>query len=49
MDALLAAARARRIVRVEPEVVQEAEGLFLHIPAEAGYSVTREPLEGNRP
>lgn len=49
VDALLAAARARRIVRVEPEVVQEAEGLFLHIPAEAGYSVTREPLEGNRP
>lgn len=46
---LLAAAAARPIVRVEPEIVQEEAGLFLHIPAEAGYSVTREPLDGNRP
>jgi 8-oxo-dGTP pyrophosphatase MutT (NUDIX family) len=45
----MAGARARRIVTVQPDIVQEPDGLFLHIPAEAGYATTREPLEGNRP
>ena len=40
----LAAARARRIVTVEPVIVREAGGNVLTIPADAGYSVTREPL-----
>lgn len=43
------AARARRIVTVEPKIVTEDGAQILTIPAEAGYSVTREPLEGNRP
>lgn len=36
----LAAARAKPIVTVQPEVVQRPEGMWLTIPAEAGYSVT---------
>lgn len=40
----LSAARARTIVTVEPVIVREADGPVLTIPAEAGYSVTREPL-----
>jgi 8-oxo-dGTP pyrophosphatase MutT (NUDIX family) len=48
-ETALDAARTRRIVTVTPEVVREPEGQFLVIPAEAGYSVTRESLEGNRP
>lgn len=47
--AALEAARTRRIVTVEPKVVKEDGEMILTIPAEAGYSVTREPLEGNRP
>lgn len=43
------AARARKIVTVEPKIVKEGADMMLTIPAEAGYSVTREPLEGNRP
>lgn len=43
------ASRARRIVTVEPKIVTENGEQILTIPAEAGYSVTREPLEGNRP
>ncbi|MGE3250460.1 MAG: NUDIX domain-containing protein [Hyphomonadaceae bacterium] len=41
--------RTRKIVTVTPEVVQENGAPILKIPAEAGYSVTSEPLEGNRP
>lgn len=48
-DAAIAAARARKIVTVTPEVVRENGAQVLKIPAEAGYSVTTEPLEGNRP
>lgn len=43
------AARARPIVTVLPRVIKENDEMILTIPAEAGYSVTREPLEGNRP
>ncbi|NDC59655.1 MAG: NUDIX hydrolase, partial [Alphaproteobacteria bacterium] len=50
VETALAQARGRTIVRVEPEVVREESGaLVLTIPAEAGYPVTREPLEGNMP
>ncbi len=45
----LTAARARRVITVTPQIVREDGGLMLIIPAEAGYRVTREPLEGNRP
>lgn len=45
----LAQAKARRIVTVEPQIVREDGAMMLTIPAEAGYSVTREPLDGNRP
>jgi hypothetical protein len=45
----LTAARARAHVVVEPVVVMEEGRAILVIPAEAGYSVTREPLEGNQP
>ncbi len=44
-----AAARARTIVTVTPRVEQRNGAPTLIIPAEAGYSVTEEPLEGNRP
>lgn len=48
VDAALAAARTRTIVSVEPQVIRDETGaLILTIPAEAGYPVTREPLEGN--
>jgi hypothetical protein len=47
--AAIAAAQARAIVTVEPKVVSENGELVLTIPAEAGYSVTREPLSGNLP
>jgi 8-oxo-dGTP pyrophosphatase MutT (NUDIX family) len=50
VDAALTQARRRKIVRVEPEIVREESGaLVLTLPAEAGYPVTREPLEGNLP
>jgi 8-oxo-dGTP pyrophosphatase MutT (NUDIX family) len=45
----VARAQARRIVTVEPKIVKEGEALILTIPAEAGYSVTREPLAPNMP
>lgn len=41
----LEAARASRIVTVEPEVSKAGEGAVLRIPAEADYSVTEEPLD----
>lgn len=42
----MAASRARRIVTVEP-VVEMLDGeRWLTIPAEAGYSVSREPMTG---
>jgi 8-oxo-dGTP pyrophosphatase MutT (NUDIX family) len=40
----IAASRARAIVTVEPKVVREVGGMVLTIPAEAGYSVTREAM-----
>jgi 8-oxo-dGTP pyrophosphatase MutT (NUDIX family) len=43
----IAAAASRTIVTVEPRIVKEGDALVLAIPAEAGYSVTREPLERN--
>jgi 8-oxo-dGTP pyrophosphatase MutT (NUDIX family) len=44
----IAQAKRRTIVRVEPKVERDENGaLVLTIPAETGYSVTREPLEGN--
>lgn len=42
-------AMKRTIVTVEPQVIQENGAPFLLIPEEAGYCVTKEPLEGNRP
>ncbi len=48
-EAALGAARARKIVTVTP-VIKRVDGKqMLNIPAEAGYSVTTEPLDGNRP
>ena len=47
--AAIEAARTRPVVTVLPKVIEENGVLILSIPAEAGYSVTREPLEGNRP
>lgn len=47
--AAIEAARTRRVVTVLPKIVKEDGEMILTIPAEAGYSVTREPLEGNRP
>lgn len=47
--AAVEAAAQRKIVTVTPEIIRVNEALMLQIPAEAGYSVTREPLEGNRP
>ena len=44
VDEALGAARARRIVTVTPQIVSEGGGRTLVIPAEAGYSVTREPF-----
>lgn len=43
------AARVRPVFTVLPKVIKENGEMILTIPAEAGYSVTREPLEGNRP
>lgn len=36
----LAAARAQPVVTVQPELVEQADGILLRIPAEAGYGVT---------
>ncbi len=48
-DGAIVASRSRPIVTVQPRSVQENGRMMLTIPAEAGYSVTKEPLEGNRP
>lgn len=40
----VAAARADRIVTVEPQVEQRPEGMWLSIPPEAGYSVSGFPV-----
>jgi 8-oxo-dGTP pyrophosphatase MutT (NUDIX family) len=45
----IAAARARPIVTVQPKIIVVDGKRTLSIPAEAGYAVTHEPLEGNRP
>jgi 8-oxo-dGTP pyrophosphatase MutT (NUDIX family) len=48
VEAAMTQAMTRRIVSVEPQVIRDETGaLMLTIPAEAGYPVTREPLEGN--
>lgn len=39
------AARGRRIVTVEPQVVDRAGTLYLTLPADAGYSVTEIPVD----
>lgn len=39
------AARARRVVTVEPQVEERADGKVLIIPAEAGYGLTEERLK----
>ncbi len=39
-----AAALARRVVTVEPQVVERADGKVLVIPAEAGYGLTEERM-----
>lgn len=43
------ASRTRRIVTVEPKIVREPDGMVLTIPADAGYSVTREPMASMNP
>lgn len=40
LAAALARARSERTVTVEPQLVERADGTWLQIPAEAGYSVT---------
>jgi 8-oxo-dGTP pyrophosphatase MutT (NUDIX family) len=40
-----AAARAQKVVTVEPQVEERADGKVLVIPAEAGYGLTEEPLK----
>ena len=40
VETAIAAARAARIVTVEPQVEQRPEGMWLTSPAEAGYAVT---------
>jgi 8-oxo-dGTP pyrophosphatase MutT (NUDIX family) len=44
VDDALSAAQARKIVTVTPLILNEPGGRVLSIPAEAGYSVTREPF-----
>ncbi len=39
-EAALAAARSAPVVTVQPQVIQRPEGMWLSIPAEAGYAVT---------
>ncbi len=39
----LAVARAKPVVTVQPELVEQAEGILLRIPAEAGHGVTGPP------
>jgi 8-oxo-dGTP pyrophosphatase MutT (NUDIX family) len=48
-DAAVAAARARPLATVLPDVVPGPDGLELRIREDAGYSRTREPLAGNMP
>lgn len=43
--AAVAAARARSVVTVEPQVEERADGKVLVIPAEAGYGVTEERIK----
>ncbi len=40
-----AAARARKVVTVEPQVEERADGKVLVIPAEAGYGLTEERIK----
>ena len=44
VESALAAARARKIVSVTPKIVTENGARTIHIPAEAGYSITAEPF-----
>lgn len=46
VDAALAAARGAPVVRVEPQLVERADGRWLEIPAQAGYDVTAFRLPG---
>lgn len=39
------AARAKRVVTVEPQVIDKDGGKYLRIPAEAGYSLTEERID----
>jgi 8-oxo-dGTP pyrophosphatase MutT (NUDIX family) len=39
-------ARARKVVTVEPQVIDRDGGKFLVIPAEADYGLTEEPIKG---
>lgn len=48
VEEALAAARAAKIVTVEPRVKKKEGGAVLQIPAEAGYGLTEEPLENIR-
>ena len=45
VEEALAAARARRIVTVEPMVEDRGGTMFLTLPADAGYSVTEIPVD----
>ncbi|MGH6878043.1 MAG: NUDIX hydrolase, partial [Rhizomicrobium sp.] len=44
VEEALAAARAAPPVTVEPWIESGADGKFVHIPADAGYEITRLPL-----
>lgn len=48
-DGAIAASRARKIIEVLPRITRVDGVQMLNIPEEAGYSVTTEPLDGNRP
>lgn len=48
-DGAIAASRARKVVQVLPRITRVDGVQMLNIPAEAGYSVTTETLDGNRP
>jgi hypothetical protein len=38
-------AQGRRLVTVQPRIVQKENGRFLALPPDAGYGVVEEPLE----
>ncbi len=48
IDALITATRARAVVRIQPEIVDRADGQWLTIPTGCDYPVTEEALTAVR-